>query len=112
MTNSRAKGKNGELAWAAFCRDQGFDARRGQQFKGTKDSPDIESKALAMFHPEVKRVERLNIQDAIDKAISEADGKIPYVAHRRNHCDWLVTMTADDWFNLVRSFIEDKGATL
>ena len=106
MTNSKRKGKVGELQWAKRCRDNGFDARRGQQYSGNPDSPDVVSEDLAAFHAEVKRVERLNIQDAIDQAIRDAGDKIPYVAHRRNHCDWLVTMRADDWFDLVRETLE------
>ena len=26
--NSKRKGKRGELEWARFCRDQGYDVRR------------------------------------------------------------------------------------
>jgi Holliday junction resolvase len=103
--NSRTKGAVGEREWAKVCRDEGFDARRGQQFKGTKDSPDVVSEDLCMFHAEVKRVQKLNLQVAMDKAIQEAEDLIPYVAHRRNHCDWLVTMKAEDWFKMVREFV-------
>lgn len=103
--NSRAKGAAGEREWASYCREQGFDARRGQQFKGTADSPDVVSESMSMFHAEVKRVEKLQLQDAMDKAIAEAGDKIPYVAHRRNRCNWLVTVRADDFFKLVREYI-------
>ena len=103
--NSRQKGAAGERQWASYCREQGFDARRGQQFKGTADSPDVVSESMKAFHAEVKRVERLDLQGAMDKAIMEAGDKIPYVAHRRNNHDWLVTMKAEDFFRLVREYI-------
>jgi len=32
--NSRQKGARGEREWAAKCREEGYDCRRGQQFSG------------------------------------------------------------------------------
>ena len=99
--NSRRKGKVGELEWAHWLVDRGIPARRGQQFKGTEDSPDVVADHPG-WHPEVKRVERLNIDDAIEKAVSEAaPGTIAYVAHRRNRKEWLVTLRAEDWLKSV-----------
>ncbi len=96
MTNSRQKGARGEREWAAYLRDLGFgDARRGQQFSGSPDSPDVAG-GIPCTHPEVKRVERLNLHDAMQQAVRDAGDAIPYVAHRRNRCDWLVTLRADD----------------
>jgi Holliday junction resolvase len=37
--NSRAKGKRGELEIAKVLRENGYDAHRGQQYKGGADSP-------------------------------------------------------------------------
>ena len=102
MTNSRAKGARGEREWASVCRDNGYDARRGQQFSGSPDSPDVVCEDLSDFHFEVKRVQRLNLQDAYDQAKRDAGTAMPVVAHRRNHCDWMVTMSAEDWFAIVR----------
>jgi len=61
--NSRAKGGSGEREWANLLKSYGIQARRGQQFKGTKDSPDVETE-LKHLHFEVKRVEKLNISKA------------------------------------------------
>lgn len=55
--NSRDKGKRGEREFASLLREHGFDARRGQQFAGGADSPDVVSDALAWLHVEVKRVQ-------------------------------------------------------
>jgi hypothetical protein len=39
----------------------GCEARRGCQFAGGKDSPDVVRRRIDGFHFEVKRVQRLNI---------------------------------------------------
>ena len=108
MTNSNRKGKDGENEWAKFCRDQGFtNARRTQQYCGnTGDASDCIG--LPCMHQEVKRVEHLNIYDAIGQAKRDAErngkGELPMVAHRKNNCDWLVTMPAEEWFKLYREY--------
>ena len=100
--NSRAKGKVGEREFAALCRAEGFDARRGQQFSGSADSPDVVSDALGWLHFEIKRVQKLNLIDACAQAEGDCGGKPWIVAHRRNHAPWLVTMTAETFFRLLR----------
>jgi len=102
--NSRNKGKVGEREFAALLREQGFDARRGQQFAGGTDSPDVVSTALDWLHIEVKRVQHLNLADACAQAKRDAGGKPWIVAHRRNHAPWLITMRAEFFFELVRKF--------
>jgi Holliday junction resolvase len=102
--NSRAKGKVGELEWAAFLREHGFDdARRGQQFKGGGDSPDVVG--MTGFHPEVKRVEEKaagTIYDWLAQAVRDAAaGLVPLVAHRRNRKEWVVILRAEDFLKLV-----------
>lgn len=101
MTNSKAKGGRGEREWAKVLRDAGLEAYRGQQFAGGVDSPDVVCESLPDVHFEVKRVERLNIHDAIDQAVTDCDWKVPVVAHRKNKKPWLVTMRAEDWLKLV-----------
>lgn len=104
--NSRQKGAAGEREWAKLCREQGFeDARRGQQFSGIEGKDVV---GLPDIHVEVKRVERLNISKAMQQAIEDkAEDEIPIVAHRKNYEDWLITMTADDWFKLYKAFIRE-----
>lgn len=102
--NSKLKGGRGEREFAALCRDEGYDnVQRGQQFKGGVDSPDV--KGLPGIHIEVKRVERLNIHEAMAQSIRDSESKaIPIVAHRRNRDDWMITMRAADWFTLYREW--------
>lgn len=99
--NSRAKGARGERQWRDELRANGYDARRGQQFSGSPDSPDVVCAALPWARFEVKAVERLNIEDAIEQARRDAGGKVPLVAHKRNHRRWLVTMGSETFFQFL-----------
>jgi len=101
--NSREKGKRGEREFAGLCAAEGYDARRGQQYSGANGDADVTG--LPGVHVEVKRVERLNIEEAMFQAKRDAKpGLFPLVAHRRNNCDWLITMRAGDWFALYREW--------
>jgi len=100
--NSRAKGAQGERELARKLREYGYEARRGQQFSGKNGDPDVVTN-LDGIHIECKRVERTNIYDWIFQSQRDArDGELPVVMHRKNHSDWLVTMTLDDWIQLYR----------
>jgi len=102
VVNSREKGKHGEREWASVCREYGFtEARRGQQFSGIEGEDVV---GLPGIHCEVKRVERLNIHDAMEQAVEDSDDRIPIVAHRKNRKEWLVTMRAEDWFLLYQTW--------
>jgi hypothetical protein len=99
--NSCAKGKRGERAWRDELVAQGYVARRGRQFPGSPDSPDLICPGLPEFHFEVKTVELLNLAKAMAQAVHDAGEKTPVVAHKRNRGDWLVTMRASDWFQML-----------
>lgn len=100
--NSRAKGASGERELAKVLRGYGYEARRGQQYKGGADSPDVIG--LDGIHIEVKRVERLNISDAMAQSIRDAGEDVPIVAHRKNREEWLVTMRLIDWMGLYEGW--------
>ena len=110
--NSREKGKRGERQWRDELRANGYMARRGQQFSGSPDSPDVICDELSWLHFEVKAVERLNIEDAMDQARRDAGAKTPVVAHRRSFRRWLVTMEAETFFEFLRGMspMERTGA--
>jgi Holliday junction resolvase len=94
--NSRAKGARGEREFAEYLRAKGFSARRGQQFAGGPDSPDVISDLP--IHWEVKRVEALQLHPAMAQAIRDCkEGLTPVVAHRRNGGEWLAIMRMDDY---------------
>jgi len=110
--NSRAKGVRGERQWRDELRANGYAARRGQQFSGSPDSPDVVCADLDWIHFEVKAVERLNIEDAMEQARRDGAGKAPVVAHRRNFRRWLVTMEGETFFQFLRGTLppERTGA--
>ena len=95
--NSRQKGAAGEREFAKWLNDTfGVNARRGQQFCGLSGNADVVD-GIPGTHPEVKRVERLNIHDAVDQAVRDcADNNVPFVAQRRNRKPWLITIRAED----------------
>ena len=101
--NSRQKGKRGELEFVKFLKDHGCVARRTAQYCGnTGEAADVVSDLP--FHVEVKRVERLNINEAMKQAVRDCSNfdKIPVVAHRKSREEWLITMKATDFIDLVR----------
>ena len=103
MINSRQKGAKGEREIASKLREYGYDCRRGQQYSGINGDADVVG--LKGIHMEVKRVERLNLEDAMSQSIRDAkDGELPAVFHRKNHCEWLVTMRLEDWIELYREW--------
>lgn len=97
--NSRRKGKGGELELAAILRGHGYDAHRGQQYRGGGDSPDVTG--LPGVHIECKRVERLDLDAAFEQATRDAaPGEVPAVFHRRNGKPWKVTVSLEDFLRL------------
>lgn len=101
--NSRSKGATGERELAKKLREYGYEARRGQQYAGSNGDADVVG--LPNVHIECKRVERLNLYDAMSQSKRDArSGELPVVMHRKNHCDWLVTMSLDDFITLYREY--------
>ena len=101
--NSKQKGKAGELEFSNLCKKHGFNTRRSQQYCGINNDADVVG--LDGIHIEVKRVERLNISDAIGRAERDKkDDEIAIVAHRKNREDWLITMKAEDWFKFYKEY--------
>ena len=100
---SREKGKRGERAVAALFREYGFDAKRGQQYHGGPDSPDVVG--VPGLHIEVKRTERLNLYDALAQAKRDAGEDLPVVIHRKNDSPWVAIMDFDDFMKLYREWL-------
>lgn len=95
--NSRQKGARGERdGAAAWAKVMGGAARRGQQFAGGTESPDIVTDYPGI-HIEVKRTERGNPYSWLDQAIADAGpDKCPLVLHRRNNQEWIVIARLTD----------------
>ena len=101
--NSKIKGKGGELELASLLRGYGYQGcRRGQQYCGTNGDADVIG--LPGIHIECKRVEKLNIEKAMEQARQDArKEELPSVFHRKNRNPWLVTMTMEDWMKLYKA---------
>jgi hypothetical protein len=69
---SKDKGKRGERELAGeLTRVPGIAARRGVQFQGSPDSPDVITE-LPDIHIECKRNERFQLYKALEQAIADA----------------------------------------
>ena len=106
--NSKAKGARGEREFRNKCREHGYeDARRTAQYCGnTGDASDVVG--LPGIHIEVKVGGSIRLYEARDQAVHDAtaagNGDLPIVAHKRDRDEWLITMRADDWFELYREY--------
>lgn len=99
--NSRQKGASGERSLSNKLKEYGFNTRRGQQYSGANGDADVVG--IPGIHIECKRVERLNIHEAMHQSERDArDGEVPVVMHRKNREEWLVTMTLDHWVRLYK----------
>lgn len=100
--SSQRKGAGGEQELKTILQQAGYPVERGGSLSfGT--IPDLIG--LPGIHIEVKRVERLNLSEAMRQAVKDSqrfDDGLPAVFHRRNRERWLVTMRLDDWLSLYR----------
>ena len=106
---SRDKGKRGEREVAGLLRSYGYDARRGVQYHGGEDSPDVVG--LNGMHIEVKRTEALRLYEALSQSKADAGDDMPIVIHRKNNSEWVVIQPLEDWIELYRAWELEKGET-
>lgn len=106
--NSKQKGKRGENELVRKLKEYGYNTRRSVQYNGKAEEGQADIVGLPYIHVEVKRVERLNIYDAIEQAKrdSKKSDNLPAVFHRKNNCEWLVTMRLEDWLELYRDYAD------
>ena len=100
---SKQKGKRGEREAAAeLAALLGVAARRGVQYQGGPDSPDVVLDGTKI-HVEAKRTERLSLYAAVEQATSDAPaGSVPIVWHRANGCDSVVVVSTARLVELSR----------
>lgn len=103
--NSKAKGAKGERELSRLLKEYGYDTRRSQQYCGVNGDADVVG--LPGIHIECKRVQKLNIYEAMDQAINDSgarampfDYPLPTIFHRKNNCKWLVTMRWLDFLEM------------
>jgi len=101
--NSKRKGKRGELELAKKLQEYGFNTRRGQQYSGLGGDDVV---GLEGIHIECKRVERLNVYDAMKQACKDAEAdELPVVFWRKSKEQWLVVMNLSDWISLYKGWL-------
>ena len=102
-SRSQRKGADGERELAALLSAAGYECQRGGSLS-FGEIPDV--LGLPGIHIEVKRVEKLNVGEAMEQAIRDSDRMLdgmPALFHRRNRKPWLVTMRPEDWLKLYGS---------
>lgn len=106
--SQQRKGAVGERELATILGEHGYTCNRGGSLS-FGDVPDLSG--LPGIHIEVKRVEKLNVVEAMEQSIRDSermgDG-IPALFHRRNRKPWLVTMRLEDWLPLYAKG-QDRG---
>ena len=97
---------------ASKLREYGYNCRRGQQYNGLEGEDIV---GLDYIHCEVKRVQALNLEEAMEQAKRDSkDNQLPAVFHRKNNKKWKVTMELDDWIKLYHEYyssmkLKEKG---
>lgn len=107
--NSKRKGSAGEAEIVNLLQGYGIRAYRNDQiYKSGKGNPDVHAEiADTKIHLEVKRVEKLNVSEAVKQAERDAvAGYFPALVHRKNREHWLLTVPLVPFLNLL----QEKGA--
>ncbi len=99
----REKGKRGEREVVDLIKRYGFEARRGQQFRGGADSPDVIHNIPNVF-VEVKYREKFSLYPALEQAQVETIDQAPVVFHRRSGKPWVAIMDARHFMGFMQQW--------
>lgn len=106
--SQQRKGRTGELEIVKIFQDYGIKAKAGDAASFGR-TPDVVN--IPGIHPEIKRVEKLNVPVAMEQAVKDSekfeDG-VPVLFHRRNRHGWLCTMRMSDWIEFYLSMESRK----
>ena len=109
--NSRDKGARYEVHIAKRLREYGYEAERGCQHSGGKDSPDVKCN-MEGLHLELKKVEKLNIWNALAQSERDAgEDEIPAVVFARNRSKDYVAVPFESFMELFIAW-EKENATI
>lgn len=102
--NSRDKGARYERKVANMLKEEGYEAERGCQHSGGRDSPDVKHNATRL-HVEAKNVEKLNIWKALEQSKRDAgDGEIPIVVFKRNRSKDYVALPWKEFMEMFKAW--------
>ena len=100
---SRHKGARGELEVVRELQARGIDARRTAPMQAGGSRGDADVLSLPGVHIEVKRQERLCLDQWSRQAEADAPaGAMPVVAYRRSREPWRVALLLDDFLDLLQ----------
>lgn len=105
--NSRDKGARYERHIAQVLREHGYEAERGCQHSGGKDSPDVKHNMKGV-HLECKAVEHLNLWNALAQSERDAgEDEIATVVFKRNRSKDYIALPFEDFLKIYG--IYEKG---
>lgn len=93
--SQREKGKRGERELAKLLKDHGYSCRRGQQYCGSNGDADVVG--LPGIHIECKRVERLNLEDAMRQAVDDTGAEILPFGEEITQLCFTAVIVAPGW---------------
>ncbi len=99
--NSNSKGKCGEREVAELIRSYGFEARRGQQFSGGNESPDVVSDLP--LHIEVKRVEAFSLYSAVEQCKTDCKSTQYVIFHRKSKKEWVSILDSGTFLQIMKA---------
>lgn len=106
--NSRDKGARFERSLAKKLREYGYEAERGCQHAGGKDSPDVKTN-MHGIHIEAKFTEHLNIWNALAQSERDAgEDEKSVVMFKRNRSGIYVAMSLDDFMEMYKAWEEKE----
>ena len=106
--NSRQKGARFERTIAKMLREYGYEAERGCQHSGGKDSPDVKHN-MHRLHIEAKDVEHLNIWNALEQSKRDAgEDEIPTVMFKRNRSQVYVALPFEEFMDLYMAWEKEQ----
>ena len=89
------------------------DTHRTAQTNGKLEQSLADCEGLPGIHIEVKRVEKLNIDEAMEQSVrdltTKTEKRIPVVFHRKNRKKWKATMYLEDWMTIYKEWLKNKG---
>lgn len=110
--SQREKGKRAEREAAELIRSWGIAARRGQQYAGDPDAPDVVAATPGLAW-EVKARKQGHPGKWLEELLKNChDGDIPVVLHKRDRQPWLLTifaMQAPSFSTRLRLALRERG---
>jgi hypothetical protein len=94
---------------AAELTRAGFLARRGVQYQGSSDSPDIICPELAHWHWEAKFTEKCRLCDWLNQVETDRNGKPYIIAWRRRRGPWIALLGLSALLELIRASLQQTA---